>query len=106
MDVCNGEPHHFQHVSSDRLELPRFNLNKRKSSPAILDLPFHENQMSLYLSRQRNSIEAAMLLVNFNQSITLPKENKGTKKKEAYFYAHKKFFIQNFFFFVIFRLAR
>lgn len=99
MDVCNGEPHYFQNVSSDRLEIPRQALlNKRKSSPAILDFPFNEAQMNLYLSRQRNSIEAAMLLVNFNQSITLPiaTENKGkffsSKKKEAYVYAHENFF--------------
>ncbi|KAI8388340.1 uncharacterized protein BYT42DRAFT_559763 [Radiomyces spectabilis] len=48
--------------------------DKRKSSPAILGLPFdlsNDDQMSLHLSQQRNSIEAAMLLANFNRLPTL-----------------------------------
>ncbi|KAG1054504.1 hypothetical protein G6F46_007396 [Rhizopus delemar] len=52
--------------------------DKRKSSPAILGLPFglkHENQLSLHLSQQRNSIEAAMLLANFNKLMSFPKPN-------------------------------
>ncbi|KAI8974698.1 hypothetical protein BDB01DRAFT_853744 [Pilobolus umbonatus] len=50
--------------------------DKRKSSPAILGLPFglkHEAQLSLHLSQQRNSIEAAMLLANFNKVMSFPK---------------------------------
>jgi hypothetical protein len=52
--------------------------DKRKSSPAILGLPFglnHEAQLSLHLSQQRNSIEAAMLLANFNKLLAFPKVN-------------------------------
>lgn len=52
--------------------------DKRKSSPAILGLPFglnHEAQLSLHLSQQRNSIEAAMLLANFNKLMAFPKAN-------------------------------
>lgn len=63
--------------------------DKRKSSPAILGLPFglnHEAQLSLHLSQQRNSIEAAMLLANFNKLMAFPKANeveqKGKKKKK------------------------
>lgn len=47
-----------------------FSNDKRKSSPAILGLPLglkHENKLSVHLSQQRNSIEAAMLLANFNK---------------------------------------
>lgn len=62
--------------------------DKRKSSPAILGLPFglnHEAQLSLHLSQQRNSIEAAMLLANFNKLMAFPKanevEHKGNKNK-------------------------
>jgi hypothetical protein len=58
--------------------------DKRKSSPAILGLPFglnHGAQLSLHLSQQRNSIEAAMLLANFNRLMAFPKptelEHKG-----------------------------
>ncbi|KAI8969220.1 hypothetical protein BDF20DRAFT_1003946 [Mycotypha africana] len=52
--------------------------DKRKSSPAILGLPYginHEAQLSLHLSQQRNSIEAAMLLANFTKSVAFPKPN-------------------------------
>jgi hypothetical protein len=61
--------------------------DKRKSSPAILGLPFglnHETPLGVHLSQQRNSIEAAMLLANFNKLLTFPKptehEQKGTNK--------------------------
>lgn len=93
--------------------------DKRKSSPAILGLPFglnHEAQLSLHLSQQRNSIEAAMLLANFNKLMAFPKanelehkgkftserdrkkggfvwkENSHSMKKGVKNYAHKKFF--------------
>lgn len=47
-------------------------LDKRKSSPAVLGVPLGlseeaQAQLSLHLSQQRNSIEAAMLLANFNR---------------------------------------
>ncbi|KAG2203470.1 hypothetical protein INT47_008197 [Mucor saturninus] len=57
--------------------------DKRKSSPAILGLPFglnHEAQLSLHLSQQRNSIEAAMLLANFNKLMAFPKANEVEHK--------------------------
>ncbi|KAI8084423.1 uncharacterized protein B0P05DRAFT_535527 [Gilbertella persicaria] len=57
--------------------------DKRKSSPAILGLPFglkHEAQLSLHLSQQRNSIEAAMLLANFNKLMAFPKANENEHK--------------------------
>lgn len=57
--------------------------DKRKSSPAILGLPFglnHEAQLSLHLSHQRNSIEAAMLLANFNKLLAFPKANETDHK--------------------------
>ncbi|KAI8331779.1 hypothetical protein BC941DRAFT_438454 [Chlamydoabsidia padenii] len=44
--------------------------DKRKSSPAILGLPFgitDDPQLDLHLSRHRNSIEAAVLLASFNR---------------------------------------
>lgn len=69
-----------------------FSNDKRKSSPAILGLPLglkHENKLSVHLSQQRNSIEAAMLLANFNK-MAPPHDNvvvKGSKN-----YAHKKIF--------------
>lgn len=74
--------------------------DKRKSSPAILGLPFglnHEAQLSLHLSQQRNSIEAAMLLANFNKLMAFPKANEldhhhnNNKGKKSKNYAHKKF---------------
>lgn len=74
--------------------------DKRKSSPAILGLPFglnHEAQLKLHLSQQRNSIEAAMLLANFNLMAFPPKanenEHKGMliKKKGGVFAKKKKF---------------
>ncbi|CAO3702824.1 unnamed protein product [Rhizopus stolonifer] len=55
--------------------------DKRKSSPAILGLPFglkHEKQLSVHLSQQRNSIEAAMLLANFNKLMPTPNEHPGS----------------------------
>lgn len=62
--------------------------DKRKSSPAILGLPFglnHEAQLSLHLSQQRNSIEAAMLLANFNKLMAFPKANEiDHKGKKSY----------------------
>jgi hypothetical protein len=68
--------------------------DKRKSSPAILGLPFglnHEAQLSLHLSQQRNSIEAAMLLANFNQLIGIPKANENEHKgKIVVFFFVKK----------------
>lgn len=69
-----------QEIDEDSLN-PALLLNrydKRKSSPAILGLPFglnHETQLSLHLSQQRNSIEAAMLLANFNKLLPFPKAN-------------------------------
>ncbi|CAO3645309.1 unnamed protein product [Cunninghamella blakesleeana] len=66
------------------LMLGRF--DKRKSSPAILGLPFDitndisspssntSSQLDLHLTRHRNSIEAAMLLANFNRVPTVTKE--------------------------------
>ncbi|CAO3612401.1 unnamed protein product [Mucor hiemalis] len=60
--------------------------DKRKSSPAILGLPFglnHEAQLSLHLSQQRNSIEAAMLLANFNKLMAFPKANELEHKGHA-----------------------
>lgn len=57
--------------------------DKRKSSPAILGLPFgakHETQLSLHLSQQRNSIEAAMLLANFNKLMAFPKSSENEHK--------------------------
>jgi hypothetical protein len=69
-----------QEIDEDSLN-PALLLNrydKRKSSPAILGLPFglnHEAQLSLHLSQQRNSIEAAMLLANFNKLLAFPKAN-------------------------------
>ncbi|KAI8369963.1 hypothetical protein BD560DRAFT_397201 [Blakeslea trispora] len=57
--------------------------DKRKSSPAILGLPFglkHEAQLSLHLSQQRNSIEAAMLLANFNKLMAFPKTSEPEHK--------------------------
>lgn len=55
--------------------LPAHVLSKRKSSPAVLGLPLGlseeaQAQLSIHLSQQRNSIEAAMLLANFNRSST------------------------------------
>lgn len=52
--------------------IPASVFDKRKSSPAVLGLPLGLNdeaqaQLSLHLSQQRNSIEAAMLLANFNR---------------------------------------
>lgn len=71
--------------------------DKRKSSPAILGLPFglnHESQLSLHLSQQRNSIEAAMLLANFNKLMAFPKanevEHKGNYHLYLYLYIKKK----------------
>lgn len=63
--------------------------DKRKSSPAILGLPFgitDDPQLDLHLSQHRNSIEAAMLLANFNRIPTVTKESpddpvRGKKKK-------------------------
>ncbi|KAI7877429.1 hypothetical protein K492DRAFT_171706 [Lichtheimia hyalospora FSU 10163] len=53
--------------------IPASVFDKRKSSPAVLGLPLGLNdeaqaQLSLHLSQQRNSIEAAMLLANFNRA--------------------------------------
>lgn len=62
--------------------------DKRKSSPAILGLPFglnHEAQLSLHLSQQRNSIEAAMLLANFNKLMAFPKANELEHKGKLSF---------------------
>lgn len=70
------------------LMLGRF--DKRKSSPAILGLPFDiandisssssntSSQLDLHLSRHRNSIEAAMLLANFNRVPTVTKDTQET----------------------------
>ncbi|KAI8058833.1 hypothetical protein BDF21DRAFT_455979 [Thamnidium elegans] len=61
--------------------------DKRKSSPAILGLPFglnHEAQLSLHLSQQRNSIEAAMLLANFNKLLAFPKANETDHKDKTH----------------------
>lgn len=57
-------------------------LDKRKSSPAVLGLPLGlsedaQAQLSLHLSQQRNSIEAAMLLANFNR---LPPSTPASQK--------------------------
>ncbi|CAO3623189.1 unnamed protein product [Cunninghamella echinulata] len=67
--------------------------DKRKSSPAILGLPFDiandiatsstsststSSQLDLHLSRHCNSIEAAMLLANFNRVPTVTKEVQET----------------------------
>ncbi|KAI9299664.1 hypothetical protein BJ944DRAFT_292223 [Cunninghamella echinulata] len=43
--------------------------HKRKSSPAVLGLLNEENEtkLTVHLSQHRNSIEAAMLLANFNR---------------------------------------
>ncbi|KAI8334401.1 hypothetical protein BC941DRAFT_472984 [Chlamydoabsidia padenii] len=52
--------------------------DKRKSSPAILGLPFgitDDPQLDLHLSQHRNSIEAAMLLANFNRAPTITKDS-------------------------------
>ncbi|KAI8098961.1 uncharacterized protein BX664DRAFT_381599 [Halteromyces radiatus] len=61
--------------------------DKRKSSPAILGLPFgitDDPQLDLHLSQHRNSIEAAMLLANFNRVPTITKEtSKETSKVPA-----------------------
>ncbi|KAG2216321.1 hypothetical protein INT45_006518 [Circinella minor] len=60
--------------------IPAFVFDKRKSSPAVLGLPLGLNdeaqaQLSLHLSQQRNSIEAAMLLANFNRLPSTPAAN-------------------------------
>ncbi|OBZ81040.1 hypothetical protein A0J61_10911 [Choanephora cucurbitarum] len=67
--------------------------DKRKSSPAILGLPFglkHEAQLSLHLSQQRNSIEAAMLLANFNKLMAFPKTNEPEHKDDMSIPSHNK----------------
>ncbi|ORZ14042.1 hypothetical protein BCR42DRAFT_417925 [Absidia repens] len=56
--------------------------DKRKSSPAILGLPFgitDDPQLDLHLSQHRNSIEAAMLLANFNRIPTTTIANESPK---------------------------
>ncbi|KAG0173769.1 hypothetical protein DFQ28_011240 [Apophysomyces sp. BC1034] len=65
--------------------LLRARSDKRKSSPAVLGLPLglSNDQLDLHLSQPRNSIEAAMLLANFNRLPTFLKsssdmDNKGT----------------------------
>ncbi|CAO3648916.1 unnamed protein product [Cunninghamella blakesleeana] len=55
--------------------------NRRKSSPAILGLlneEENETKLAVHLSQHRNSIEAAMLLANFNRP-----QIKSTPKKET-----------------------
>jgi hypothetical protein len=58
--------------------------DKRKSSPAILGLPFgvteNDSQLDLHLSQHRNSIEAAMLLANFNRIPTTNNTNNMSKQ--------------------------
>lgn len=56
--------------------------DKRKSSPAILGLPFgitDDPQLDLHLSQHRNSIEAAVLLASFNRGSTVTKDSISTK---------------------------
>ncbi|KAI9314923.1 hypothetical protein BX666DRAFT_1964748 [Dichotomocladium elegans] len=60
-------------------------VSKRKSSPAILGVPLglsdeEQAQLSLHLSRQRNSIEAAMLLANLKR---LPSSSHATTAARA-----------------------
>ncbi|KAI9492010.1 hypothetical protein BDB00DRAFT_830727 [Zychaea mexicana] len=67
--------HH--HQDAELSAIPAFVFDKRKSSPAVLGLPLGLNdeaqaQLSLHLSQQRNSIEAAMLLANFNRLPSTP----------------------------------
>ena len=57
--------------------------DKRKSSPAVLGLPYglsDQGQLESYLSQQRNSIEAAMLLANFNRLPTTTATSKAESK--------------------------
>ncbi|CEP10952.1 hypothetical protein [Parasitella parasitica] len=84
---CSSSSSQDQQLEIDQDGLnPALLLNrydKRKSSPAILGLPFglnHEAQLSLHLSQQRNSIEAAMLLANFNKLMAFPKANEVEHK--------------------------
>lgn len=75
--------------------------DKRKSSPAVLGLPLGLNneQLGLHLSQPRNSIEAAMLLANFNRLPTFLKsssdmESKGKKKGILFFWRGRGTFIR------------
>ncbi|KAI8137783.1 hypothetical protein BJV82DRAFT_634033 [Fennellomyces sp. T-0311] len=68
--------------------IPAYVFDKRKSSPAVLGLPLGLNdeaqaQLSLHLSQQRNSIEAAMLLANFNRLPSTPAADKDQSAATA-----------------------